>query len=1136
MKGEKMFYKNKISIIVPAYNAEEYLERCIESILKQSYKNIEIIIVNDGSSDYTGVISSQYSEKFSEKIKYYEIEHGGPGAARNEGLRHATGEYIGFVDADDDIHVNMYKEMLACANKKSADIVVCNVKLHDLDKNESIVQKSINFGELTIDNYMQYGINLCSPCNKIFKRRIFDQYEFENMTYEDSELIPVIISYAKHVEFVEKHFYNYYYRVGSTSNCVENFSTEDFFRAIINSINKVNSKYKRQLAYWHARSILKSMYGSKKYYFNEFVEFVEKNKGLFEDNNLIEQDCYVKNILKLKGNEEFQLDIDYDFTLLSAIETRVVEEIINKQSITKCNIQILKYDKKNAIPWKEIKGKFFTIIDRNITIEKDFIEKLYLYSKIYGENSSMIAIPTKNKTEKNEIINIEKKYKIFNPEEYLMFYNTNILFGDMEFPINISCNNCFTYAVLKNPNIYLPAYISANCRVTDELNDDLYQQGMQKVYDEVFSNLKFSMSLVMGIPMSIQYYSMLKLKQIIETEYFNEIAEEDSFKTFKDTIIKSIEYIDDKILMALPRTTPEHRVYMFKLKYGKEAQLNYNNGKLELVYNGKCIYCQDDTYTLFEFIDYKNKELVLEGRTICLNAEENEDVTFYAVANGCIYPAEILKRECSRYSLGDIIFKGMEFRINIPINSEVGLYTIKFFYLYRGFKIARNDIRFAKFFPLTKKYASSYFKKDDRVLTFSENKFLFRLCGRKGKLIREKNFLDEIKQKLTKDEAEEIIKLRILYLLLSIFMKKRIWVVSDKVNRADDNGEAFFEFLNKNIEAKKEVRSYYIIDKQCNDYKRMKKVGKILPFNSFKHKLFSLISELEFTAYGNDAVTAPMLRVKDCFKDILYRDKIVFLQHGVAQNNYSNALNRYNQNFHGIITSNREEHRSFCEYDYYYKNSQIKLTGLPRFDRHYNDEKKYITFAPTWRRTLFGEYINNEDRYILKEGFLESDYYQFYKGVVVSDKLKEVLHEYGYELHFIPHPVFFPYIDKFEFPDYVKMHGREVSYRTMFAESNLFLTDYSSAVFDFAYMEKPIIYTQFDQKEFYESQYEKGMFDYDRDGFGEVVRNVDETVELIITYIKNDCEIKEEYRDRINTFFAFHDHNNCKRIFEEYCK
>ncbi len=106
------------------------------------------------------------------------------------------------------------------------------------------------------------------------------------------------------------------------------------------------------------------------------------------------------------------------------------------------------------------------------------------------------------------------------------------------------------------------------------------------------------------------------------------------------------------------------------------------------------------------------------------------------------------------------------------------------------------------------------------------------------------------------------------------------------------------------------------------------------------------------------------------------------------------------------------------------------------------------------------------------------------------------------------------------------------------AESDLLVTDYSSVAFDFAYLRKPVIYYQTDKEEFFSGAhtYEKGYFDYEGDGFGEIECSVEALVDRIIEYMKNGCELKEVYRERIDATFPFSDQNNCKRVYEEILK
>ena len=112
-----------------------------------------------------------------------------------------------------------------------------------------------------------------------------------------------------------------------------------------------------------------------------------------------------------------------------------------------------------------------------------------------------------------------------------------------------------------------------------------------------------------------------------------------------------------------------------------------------------------------------------------------------------------------------------------------------------------------------------------------------------------------------------------------------------------------------------------------------------------------------------------------------------------------------------------------------------------------------------------------------------------------------------------------------------------IDYQGTFSESSLLITDYSSVAFDFAYLKKPIIYTQFDIDTFFEGQvYDKGYFEYERDGFGPVCYDYETTVKTIIEYIEKDCVIEDKYIKRINDFYAYNDKNNCKRVYEEILK
>ncbi len=171
----------------------------------------------------------------------------------------------------------------------------------------------------------------------------------------------------------------------------------------------------------------------------------------------------------------------------------------------------------------------------------------------------------------------------------------------------------------------------------------------------------------------------------------------------------------------------------------------------------------------------------------------------------------------------------------------------------------------------------------------------------------------------------------------------------------------------------------------------------------------------------------------------------------------------------------------------------------------------------------------------VRNDFEQQEFYQFYDRLINSERLLSGLQTCGYTLQFLPHPNLQPHISRFHHDERVKFIGMEVSYRDVFAESRLIVTDYSSTVFDFAYLRKPVIYSQFDGQRIFSEKhmYDKGYFDYQRDGFGEITVDLDTTIDLILEYVRNGCQLKDLYRERIDRFFAFSDMNNCKRVTEK---
>ncbi|SEQ06129.1 glycosyltransferase family 2 protein [Epilithonimonas lactis] len=173
----------KLSIIVPIYNAEKYIEKCLESLVQQSYANLEIILINDGSTDSSIEICRQFAT-YDHRIKILEQSNGGPAKARNYGMLNTTGDYIGFVDADDYVEIDFFEKMIQASISSNADIIISNIKeikssnviLNTLPKNRIINKNEIK--DLVIKQYYtSYLGNLASLFNKIYKKSFIKRNE-----------------------------------------------------------------------------------------------------------------------------------------------------------------------------------------------------------------------------------------------------------------------------------------------------------------------------------------------------------------------------------------------------------------------------------------------------------------------------------------------------------------------------------------------------------------------------------------------------------------------------------------------------------------------------------------------------------------------------------------------------------------------------------------------------------------------------------------------------------------------------------------------------------------------------------------------------------------------------------------------
>ena len=199
----------KVSVIVPVYNTEKYLRKCLDSLVNQDFSDYEIVIVNDGSTDSSESIINEYVSKY-DFIKSFTKANGGLSSARNYGIDKASGNYLAFVDSDDYVESNYLKELYESITKDKSDIAVCEFSYVYSDGKVIRSYSNLNY---TDDSLKKYLLTPPMAPIRLFKKELFEKIKFkEGIYYEDLELCPKLIKFAKKVSFVDLSLYNYLMR------------------------------------------------------------------------------------------------------------------------------------------------------------------------------------------------------------------------------------------------------------------------------------------------------------------------------------------------------------------------------------------------------------------------------------------------------------------------------------------------------------------------------------------------------------------------------------------------------------------------------------------------------------------------------------------------------------------------------------------------------------------------------------------------------------------------------------------------------------------------------------------------------------------------------------------------------------
>lgn len=377
----------------------------------------------------------------------------------------------------------------------------------------------------------------------------------------------------------------------------------------------------------------------------------------------------------------------------------------------------------------------------------------------------------------------------------------------------------------------------------------------------------------------------------------------------------------------------------------------------------------------------------------------------------------------------------------------------------------------------------------------------------------------------------EAIKLVALYPIGRLLYRNRdIWLISERGTEARDNGYHFFRYLR---EQHPEIDCRYVITKDSPDRERVAALGKVVDYRSLQHYLLywgsKYLISTHYLGFAPSRGFASYAQKKLNRK--VTKGKTIMLRHGVSKDN-TQGLYQENTHLDMLICGAKPE----CDYisrNWHYQNGEVRYTGLARFDSLQDfQNKRQVLIMPTWRKYLTHSLDASEKQ------MQESEYFQRWNSFLSSRKLAKLAKEYQVQFLFYPHYEVQQYIKSFATAssDIILADFAHYDVQQLLKESMLLITDFSSVFFDFAYMQKPVLYYQFDEEEYRANHYNQGYFDYRRDGFGEVLTEESELLDLIEQYLAEDCRLKPEYQQRIEGFFPLHDNKNCERIYQEILK
>ena len=350
---------------------------------------------------------------------------------------------------------------------------------------------------------------------------------------------------------------------------------------------------------------------------------------------------------------------------------------------------------------------------------------------------------------------------------------------------------------------------------------------------------------------------------------------------------------------------------------------------------------------------------------------------------------------------------------------------------------------------------------------------------------------------------------------------RHLWVVMERGFEARDNAYWFFRYLR---EKQPQINACYVIDRSSPDFEKVAKLGRTVPWRSLQHYLVYLAADMLISTHVQPAAPDLVAYYNLRKIGIRPRGKQILLQHGIIMAEMK--WMRYPAMKVAFFASGGKLEYDYLSSEFGFPKGVIQYTGLCRFDNliRGNHPSNEILVMPTWR----GSDYPQGDR------FYETAFYRQFQSLLENPSLRRLLEEHDLRLIFYPHIEMQKELDKFRSPSerIILASWRDYDVQSLLMSCSLLITDYSSVFFDVGYMEKPVIFYQFDVEDFRKYHYQEGYFSYEEHGFGPVVRTEEALINAICECAGNDFRMQKEYMERLGAFYPVRDEMNCERTYQ----